>query len=494
VESEIEITNEYLYVLPTFTALAYENVSVQQTSYTVIAPEDLFPRYKEMNFSGHRKEEQRQDGYAITWKFQNLSAMEQEVYGRSISSKSPIVKLAPTRFEYSGYPGSMASWEEYGQWIGKLNEGRNTLPQATVNKIDELTRGMSPHRKVETIYQYMQDRTRYVSIQLGIGGLQPFKSGLVDEVGYGDCKALSFYTKSMLEAVGIPAVYTLVSAGKSHETLYEDFPTDLFNHVILAVPMEKDTIWLECTSQTQPFNFLGSFTDDREVLMITDSGAEIVHTPTYSKEVNRQIRVAHVDVKDGYSVADVKTHYTGLQTESGGLEYAINQGAKDQKDWVYNTTRIAHYELEDMAFSSGNADVPYIDVELSLILPKFTSQSGKRVFFQPNLMNQTENPLPKVEDREDPISMSMGFVDVDSVVYTFPSHLRMEYLPKPVSIETEFGTYATQMEFVQGKLIYVRRLEINGGSYSAEKYDALRNFFGTIAREDKKKVVLLKGT
>lgn len=495
VEAVIETSNAYLYVLPRYVVQNHENVSVQESSYTVSAPASLAPRYKELNFEGHREEKTEGGNIQISWTFANLEAAERESYGLTMADKSPKVFIAPSKFEYSGYSGSMESWSSYGQWLGKLNADRNTLPEETAQKLKKLTHGMSDMEKAEFIYKYMQNRTRYVSIQMGIGGLQPFKSGLVDEVGYGDCKALSYYTKSMLEAVGVKANYTLVSSGKNYETLYDDFPTDVFDHVILAVPMEQDTVWLECTSQTQPFNFLGSFTDDRKVLMITDDGAAVVKTPKYDKSKNHQVRTAAVTVDaEGLAKAEIHTRFTGLQTENGGLDRDVNLGQKEQKDWVYNTTRIPHYELEAIAMTEGMSDMPFIDVDMTLKLPKFTSQSGKRIFFQPNLMNRRGNPLKKDENRTDPVTFSFGFVDVDSIVYTFPSSLRMEYIPEAVTIETEYGKYSSKMEFIQGQLIYVRRLEMNGGEYPAENYEEIRQFFNRISREDKKKVVLLKGT
>ncbi|NJM26365.1 MAG: hypothetical protein HC859_13660, partial [Bacteroidia bacterium] len=105
-----------------------------------------------------------------------------------------------------------------------------------------------------------------MSIQLGIGGWQPFEASVVDKNGYGDCKALSNYAVAMLKEAGIKGYYCLVQAGEEPAKLDPMFAENHFNHIIVAVPLKQDTVWLECTSQTNPYGYLGEFTGDRQAL------------------------------------------------------------------------------------------------------------------------------------------------------------------------------------------------------------------------------------
>jgi transglutaminase-like putative cysteine protease len=110
----------------------------------------------------------------------------------------------------------MATWDDFGKWVAVLNHGRDELPAKTKQEITALTSGMKTvEEKTKVLYEFLQNKTRYVGIQLGIGGYQPFEASVVDETGYGDCKALSNYMVSMLKAVGIKANYCLINAGSN---------------------------------------------------------------------------------------------------------------------------------------------------------------------------------------------------------------------------------------------------------------------------------------
>ncbi|MFM2268283.1 MAG: hypothetical protein RL757_1724, partial [Bacteroidota bacterium] len=164
------------------------------------------------------------------WSVANIKVKGDESYHYGYVT-TPTVYTAPKKFEVAGYEGNMNTWQNFGLFLNKLHEGRDELPAELVKELKELTKDCSDKKcKVEKIYDYLQKNTRYVSIQLGIGGWQPFKANYVAKNKYGDCKALSNFTKAMLKAVDVEAYCCIISAGNTWNPMFPDFPISRFNH------------------------------------------------------------------------------------------------------------------------------------------------------------------------------------------------------------------------------------------------------------------------
>ncbi|MFM8740898.1 MAG: transglutaminase-like domain-containing protein, partial [Cytophagales bacterium] len=408
----------------------------------------------------------------------------------------PSVIFSPSQFEYAGYAGSMTSWQELGKWQIMLNEGRGVLPEETKLKLRELTKNLpNVEAKAKVLYEYLQNKTRYVSIQRGIGGFQPFDATTVDKTGYGDCKALSNYMVALLKEAGLKGYYTQIYAGDNNRPVPRDFTIDYFNHIIVALPNGKDTLWMECTSQTAPFGYLGKFTGNRYALMITETGGALVRTPRYDQSKNLQTTQANVVLDaQGNAKASIKSTYTGLQFENGNLDYYTNLSAEEQRKWLEKNIHIPSFEIATFNMQARKEKIPTAEVLLELNLNRYSSVSGKRLFLTPNLMNRSSYVPEKLEKRKYIVSRTLPYIDIDSITYSIPDVLYPELTPQPIKISSRFGEYESMVKFDQGKLTYVRRLKMNSGEFPAESYNELIDFYKTINKADNLKLVFLNKT
>ncbi len=496
VEFEYEVQLKFLYSAPVFFLYRDDEVSTQHQTYTISYPSELKPRYKLFKIEAPHIEKLADAREQLKWKFDSIVPQKFEKYSDDFEKSVPNIRVSPVDFEFGGYAGKMDTWKDFGIWQAKLNEGRAVLPEETKLKVKELTKdAKSDEEKIRLLYEHLQNKTRYVSIQLGIGGLQPFEAKTVDQTGYGDCKALSNYMVALLREVNIMGYYTTIKAGANESAVDPTFPSDQANHVIVAVPNKRDTLWLECTSQTNPFGWMGKFTDDRYAMMVTEHGGVLVKTPSHPAERNIQSREAEVYLDaSGNAKANVKTKYQGLQYENDGLDFVVNKRYDDQKKWLQNTTQIPSFDIEKFSMKNSKDKIPSAEVEVQLILNRLATVSGKRIFLTPNLMNRSTYIPEKLEKRSSTIVLRMPYVDDDRISYHLPEEIYPEFIPEPVILKSRFGEYESSFKVDQGSLIYSRKIRMNKGEFPADSYNELIEFYKNINKADHIKMVFMNKT
>ena len=200
VEFEDESTYDGIFNLPEWLPVEDEKLSVQKSSFIVETPADYQLRYKQFNYSDKPKMVNNNKTISYTWELSNQKAVLFETYQPDWHEITPTVFIAPTDFEIGGYKGNMSTWNNFGRFIYALYVGRDILPENVKQDVHRIADGLSTkEEKVNALYNYMQQNTHYVGIQLGIGGWQPFEARYVAEKKYGDCKALSNYMVSLLK-------------------------------------------------------------------------------------------------------------------------------------------------------------------------------------------------------------------------------------------------------------------------------------------------------
>ncbi len=494
IEYEIEEEDDGLFVTPGWVPFPSFNVSSQSSSLEIVAPDGYLIRYKELNMDPLARERTEGGKKSISWEFGSYPAIERESRMPFLRDILPTVITAPSEFEMEGYAGSMSDWIGFGKWEDQLNAGRDGLPSEFADKVRTIVKDVeSRTEKVKLLYEYLQHNTRYVSIQLGIGGWQTFPATDVVENGYGDCKALSNFMKAMLKVADIESFYTLVRAGSDAPDILKEFPSNQFNHMILCVPNYQDTLWLECTSQDNPFGFQGSFTGDRDVLVINESGGNIVHTRKYQSEANRQIQSANVVINEqGSASVNLSVTNTGRQYEN--LSHLLDIGETEQKKWLYRNLDLPGFELANFEFSQKKQPIPELYGDFEMTVNRFASVSGKRIFFQPNVFNKSGSVRIPQKERKYDFVLDYPFIDTDTVQFHIPEGYHLEYLPETTVIESPYGRYESRVIAEEGKVTYVRTRSSEKGTFPAEDYLKYVEFRNEIAEADKTKLVLVKST
>jgi len=493
VEFIYETSSDNTAFIPPFYPIDDYYVSVENSSYKLNYPSEVDIRKKEVRIDKLDIENRSKLG-ELFYESKNIKAIKPEAYSPSFVDIVPKVLFASKQFTYEGVSTEVENWEDFGKWVYQdLIKDAYDLNPNTINKIQDLVKDEeSDIGKAKKVYQYVQDKVRYISVQVGIGGWKPFNASEVDRLSYGDCKGLTNYTMSLLKAVNVESNYTLLFAGNSQRNIEREFASMQGNHAILSLPNKGNTIWLECTSQKTPFGFIGDFTDDRDVLVITPDGGEIKHTKKYTTGENTQIiNGAYKVMADGSINVQAKVTSKGIQYDDKYLldtrtERDLGKHYKNRWDYINNIsiTKMEmvndkeHIEFkEDIAFNASN----------------YLSVINDRMLLAVNVLNRNDYVPDRYRNRKLPLKIKRGFKDVDEVKISIPKGYVVESLPNNKTIESKFGTYKMSLEHKdETTLVYKREFIINDGEFPKEEYAAFRTFYKNVSKSDNAKLILIK--
>jgi len=433
-----------------------------------------------------------EDRISRTWKLAAMPAIEWEPFAVDIRSRTSGVMLAPVHFKFDGYEGSNESWASLGKWIHLLQEGRLELPEAAKEDVRKITENYpEPYEKAKAIYEYMQAHTRYVSIQLGIGGFQPFNANTVHELGYGDCKALTNYTQALFHEAGIESYYSLVKAGSNAYELEDKFTANQFNHVILCLPLDSDTIWMECTSQKMPFGFLGDFTDNRPALLIKENGSTLVKTPRYDIRHNQSFSATNLLIEpNGNARLTVDRLHRGLHYDN--ISHYPSLDPREIRKQLGKNTGWKNYTIDQVNISEEKSRIPELSLSYQVDVLALGSTSGNRIFLPANPIKTYEPEVPRVRSRQTPFAVYHDELYSDTLLINFPVGYQLERSLEAKAIESEFGSYKQEIKALDEQLIIIRTLSLFAGRWESSQYQAFYEFHESIKRNDLKKLVFVK--
>ncbi len=479
--------------IPKWYPVSEYNVSVEKSILNVTYPDNLGFKKKEINFSNFNIQKITETSTQLSYVVDNIPALKQEPYSAT-SLIFPRVMTSIENFNLEGIDGNATNWKDFGKWYSdEILAGTTELPDEIKSKIKSLVgTEIDPIKKAKIIYKYLQEKSRYVSIQVGIGGWKPMLASDVDRLGYGDCKALTNYTRALLDVVGVPSYNTLIYGGSSKVSLDSDFMFLEVNHMILCIPDNDKYIFLECTSQDAPFGYQANFTDDRKALIIKPDGGEIVRTKNYDDLGNSQKSLGT------YRISENGNLNGEIEINSGGTQYdnkeRIEKLQPTDKDMHYKEywSNINNLKMEKVSLLNDKDKIQFKE-DIQISANNYGSISGNKMIFVVNAYNPNSNQIKRVRNRKNPFEIQRGFVDIDEIAIELPKGFTIEFLPNAFELKGKFGEYKTEIiKNDNNNLVYKRRLLINKGLYLNSDYDDYRLFIEQISRNDNAKIILTK--
>lgn len=431
------------------------------------------------------------EGMTYQWMAKDLPSMENEVLSPALSDLLPQVIASPEEFRYE-VSGMLRSWQTYGQWFDDLTQGLDVLTPEEKMITSRLINGISDRREiVRKLYHYLQDNTRYINVSLETGGFKPYPAAYVCKNKYGDCKALSVYMKALLKEAGIESHYVHINAGHAAPVIIREAPGPQFNHMILCVPLDGDTIWLDNTTTSTPLGYLGAGISGKTALIINGPESRLVSTPMLKESdvLNTSEWTFKLD-ENGNGNAFVKIRVRGDDFHRFAI-YRKYLSEDKLGDTIAGFLKLTDAEIKKWTLVQPDRDSGFIMLDCELEVLNQVRRMGKYSVFRTFPLRMPD--LETADERETDLLIPYPVSLTDTLLYFIP--FRGKYtseLPGALSESSDFGEVRADTRETPMGFMVTRKVIINAGRVDVQKYQSFLDFIGRVDTAIRNTTVILK--
>lgn len=464
--------------------------------YTLMTPKDFDFKVKvlndkivpEIDFSKGKK--------IFVWKTTNKKAINKEIFMPPPADFASRLAFCPLQFRFDDQTYASQSWDDIASWYWEISQA-SIIPDPEVTLLaSRLTAGLnSKPGKIKAIFDFVQERIRYISIAIGTGAYKPHPCSDVLEYGYGDCKDMTSLLIALLSAAEVKAYPALLST-RGHRGVLIDMPkVKQFDHVVVAVPQEDGYIWLDpacrnCKSGQLPFEDQGTTAlvikpDKGELIATsqTDPGENFTHSWWEMKLDSDGSLSGNVNIQAG-GEEDLSFRASLTELKPQRRRKALTGFLAS---WLVDPYLVDH---EFINFEEKDSNIL---IQASFISGGMAAE-GDSLFFLPIDLN-TQNYLNLMfphQRRDFPVIFDFRFTNTDELILEMHEGFEVLHLPGAVRLEEPFGLFESSCIMEQNKIVYKRKFVRKELSIPIEHYDRLQGFYDAVSEADNQRIILKK--
>jgi hypothetical protein len=259
--------------------------------------------------------------------------------------------------------------------------------------------------------------------------------------------------------------------------------------VFLGIPMGKDTVMLECTSQTSPTNYTGTFTDDRNVLWIEPKKSRIIHSRIYDHTQN--VRKSTLAIKlspDGNATVSQTQVNQGIFFD----EIMLYQNAPESYVKEHNQEKFVYsdFTIKSFKYDQPERQKAQFNSTFALEVNGLAKAAGDRLVI-PIVPSAPVKRYAEGDDMMRYYAIKRGLTVEDEIEIELPKNYWIYNLPEKAELSTRFGTYKLETVFDgSSKLKIKRSIVLYRGDYVQKEFDEFKAFMQQMERLEAKKLVL----
>jgi len=342
---------------------------VVNQKFTVTYPSDMQLIFTPKNLEGYSitvSEDKKGRTYNQVYVAKDIKSIDKYSGMPPASYYEPHVVLRIASFKNGNNETErfLSNIDDLYKWDYSFLQNINVSKSELLQKLaDSLTAGISDAKeKARKIYEWVQKNIKYVAFEDGLEGFIPRQAELVCTRRFGDCKDMSSLLTSLLRCAGLNAYFTWIGT-RDIPYEYEEVPLPLTdNHMIAAVEIAGEWLFLDGTSSTGIFGFPSGFIQGKQALVaISPSEYKILRIPEVEAEKNEITDSTFITITEKGIKGNCSVYYKGYfgSDITGTLQY---KEAGTLKDYVkYRMGKASN------KFILGNYQINHLNENLKLV-------------------------------------------------------------------------------------------------------------------------------
>lgn len=262
--------------------------------------------------------------------------------------------------------------------------------------------------------------------------------------------------------------------------------------MIVTVPLEKDTVWLECTSKYTPFGYLGTFTQNREALLVNGLKSGFIKTPALQPSQVLEKRNIDLNIADD-GTTKAALHYAFRGDNFDRFSYVLtNYNKAEQERVIRRMIPVSSFDLESWELSKDHRDSEMIHLKISFSTSDFLKAYGNDYILAPVSFDIPEFEAPK--KRQLPVRLMYPISQEVSVKVSLPDKWETKSVPARAEAEGPIGKYLIESESNQKAVSLRKTFALYSGDYTNEEYHALYDFVAALKIQESSNLIVFHKT
>ncbi len=419
----------------------------------------------------------REGERVVTFAMENLPALDADILMPPLREFAAQIQV--TTWE---------SWDAFAAWWWQLIRREFDVTPAMRAKLASLLEGRTTVMdRIRAVYAFVVSEVRYVAWEFGVHGYKPYRTSVIFDRRFGDCKDKAILINTLLAEAGITAWPVLLAAQNRRET--QDFTLPLidhFNHCISYFPGDADhePFWMDGTAEYHGLDELPSGDRGARVVVVEDGKAVLRGIPEGGAADDRMERRYRIRVLADLS-AEVELEARALGLQAPEIRRRFHNPAERRDELLRELVDVfGDVRILEETFSDLDDLAAPVSFQVRFAAPGLVRDAGSGPVLPLVLHPHRLSALAAAETRR--FDLLLGTPESSDTVVTWELDGSLEVAGEPQGALLEGpGLEAAIEASVAGQTIRVRNaFALHRTRVAVADYPAFRDFIHRLERAE----------